>query len=718
MNPIEVQVSGGQGIVPSTYKTIVLKPNIVNGKNMLTQAMFAQTDTKYVIKYDYIVDDDIVVGNVQVLSTNVSQCVNPAYTEALAAYNEAHDAWIDADNAYTNNPNDTTLAAKNAAYAAYNAAQITLNNTPQYYYYAAKAISLHKGQHIIIPDTCVLLNSSLNALAGFEVAPVDSVVYIGSLIPETYGYTVQEAIQVPARCLIEFDGGSISDGTLIGNETVLVYDQEEEVVLKNVTLLGVFELPAKNTADKKDNTDGMAKIYLKNNRSFAEQVDVTHEGKPNTIYVIQYDFTLDDDVTIPVNCVLDFDGGSIGGEYTIIGQNTGIKVGLVKIFDADVTLAGTWNVAEAYPEWFGAKDNGETDDTIAIQKTLDAFDTIKLVNDYKISFINVPDDKTIKSDTFNTVYTSGGIVLGQRCSVIAPSLTIQSISTEGIDILKVGSKNTIWLYAIIGKQPSTTEYGSNTTDNGLVCEYIIFSKIRLHRIQYCNHGIQLKAGDQQTGDTLNKVEIDVTWIADCLYGIHQNSTGSAENAFINAYIEYCNVGWYVKDMFIGVHNIHFDDVNTWFEVAAGHALALGILNLTSIKYTTFLEKMADVALLETHINLKDGYWYRPLKAANGGSMQTSKRVDGLCIYRTDVRKPVWWDNGTQQWVDADGNYYNSSKADSTAGRPNSRTTSGSTTIINFTVGYMYYDTDLKKPIWFAGRDGDNDVWKDATGATV
>ena len=108
MNPIEVQVSGGQGIVPSIYKTIVLKPNIVNGKNMLTQAMFAQTDAKYVIKYDYVIDDDIVTKSVQVLSSNISQCVNPAYAEALSAYTEAHDAWIDADNAYTNDPNNTT----------------------------------------------------------------------------------------------------------------------------------------------------------------------------------------------------------------------------------------------------------------------------------------------------------------------------------------------------------------------------------------------------------------------------------------------------------------------------------------------------------------------------------------------------------------------------------------------------------------------------------
>ena len=50
-------------------------------------------------------------------------------------------------------------------------------------------------------------------------------------------------------------------------------------------------------------------------------------NKNNTIYVIQYDFTLDEDITIPENCVLEFDGGSISagsGENkdTITGNNT------------------------------------------------------------------------------------------------------------------------------------------------------------------------------------------------------------------------------------------------------------------------------------------------------------------------------------------------------------------------------------------------------------
>lgn len=106
----------------------------------------------------------------------------------------------------------------------------------------------------------------------------------------------------------------------------------------------------------------------------------------NTIYVIRYDFTLNEDITIPSNCILQFDGGSISGEHTITGQNTSIKAELVKIFNTDITLAGSWNATEAYPEWFGAKGDGVTDDTLQCNKLNTVpFKVIKFTNIYKVS---------------------------------------------------------------------------------------------------------------------------------------------------------------------------------------------------------------------------------------------------------------------------------------------------------------------------------------------
>lgn len=114
------------------------------------------------------------------------------------------------------------------------------------------------------------------------------------------------------------------------------------------------------------------------------QAMLTAHGQ-NTKFVIKYDFTLGEDITVPANCVLEFDGGSIsasGSNDTITGANTGIQAGLVKIFNTNVTLAGTWNVAEAYSEWF---DN-DVNKSLSINKCLQTFNICKLSNKtYSIS---------------------------------------------------------------------------------------------------------------------------------------------------------------------------------------------------------------------------------------------------------------------------------------------------------------------------------------------
>ena len=67
----------------------------------------------------------------------------------------------------------------------------------------------------------------------------------------------------------------------------------------------------------------------------------------NTIYVIQYDFVLRENITVPANCVLEFDGGSLsnasGNSYTLTGNNTVIDSPFIDECIIDIEMLGTFD---------------------------------------------------------------------------------------------------------------------------------------------------------------------------------------------------------------------------------------------------------------------------------------------------------------------------------------------------------------------------------------
>ena len=76
----------------------------------------------------------------------------------------------------------------------------------------------------------------------------------------------------------------------------------------------------------------------------------------NTIYVIQYDYILAADITIPTNCVLQFEGGSIknarGNSFKVTGTKTHINTDVAyNIFDN--TLGGGFELPYIDVRWIG-----------------------------------------------------------------------------------------------------------------------------------------------------------------------------------------------------------------------------------------------------------------------------------------------------------------------------------------------------------------------------
>lgn len=78
------------------------------------------------------------------------------------------------------------------------------------------------------------------------------------------------------------------------------------------------------------------------------------------------------------NCILKFSGGILYNG-TLVGNNTCIDAPITEIFGSSIMIEGEWNVDFSYPEWFGAKGDGLTDDRLPIQQSLNSFKTTRLM---------------------------------------------------------------------------------------------------------------------------------------------------------------------------------------------------------------------------------------------------------------------------------------------------------------------------------------------------
>lgn len=115
----------------------------------------------------------------------------------------------------------------------------------------------------------------------------------------------------------------------------------------------------------------LSTLVLSPNRDVAQQLK-----QKNTVYVIQEAIPVPaSGLTLPTGSVLRFQGGCLyspsGKEVKVKGQNTCIEASPYHILQ-QVQLTGSWNVPEAYFEWFGAKGDGHTDDFTAIQRGLNS----------------------------------------------------------------------------------------------------------------------------------------------------------------------------------------------------------------------------------------------------------------------------------------------------------------------------------------------------------
>ena len=146
-----------------------------------------------------------------------------------------------------------------------------------------------------------------------------------------YDYDLKEAsINIPENCVLQFDGGSLSNGTIVGNNTKI--KTELEKIFNNITIDGNWNVVEAHPEWFGALPDGslVTKVI------FASKLnDFT---KNNTIYnIVRYIDLKGETLTIPENSVLNFIGGAIGNG-TIIGNKTKV----INLNVDRIVLSGTW----------------------------------------------------------------------------------------------------------------------------------------------------------------------------------------------------------------------------------------------------------------------------------------------------------------------------------------------------------------------------------------
>ena len=223
------------------------------------------------------------------------------------------------------------------------------------------------------------------------------------------------------------------------------------------TILGAFALFA-HALNNPDNS--CRRIEITKDQSLASQMRFS-----TSYYVIRDVFDLEGGIiTIPQGCILRFDGGQFKNG-TVIGNKSYIEAAPYPIFSGSLTIKGSFDAADAFPEWFE-----NDDDAIKIRKSLSFFDRVKLTAKHYIL-------KSVDENGYGIVVPAGCILEGNR----------RANNTSGNDQI-IEMKKGINYTAVVALSTNSiltnlTIYGPNLKNSSCVATVEGFqSRINIERV--------------------------------------------------------------------------------------------------------------------------------------------------------------------------------------------------------------------------------------------
>lgn len=153
-------------------------------------------------------------------------------------------------------------------------------------------------------------------------------------------------------------------------------------------------------------------------------------NKPNTIYEIRYDFTLKEDITIPTNCVLKFEDGSLSNG-TILLNDCSIDGNINCLIN--VILLGKGSNSYINSNWFKFNNSDDFDAQQYIQSIFNLAANKTSTIDFNNEKFYLRDNNSINNNNYNKSY-NGGIFIYSNTTVNLYNTEFHSLSKSQIDV--------------------------------------------------------------------------------------------------------------------------------------------------------------------------------------------------------------------------------------------------------------------------------------------